>query len=123
MNFIETRGNDGKRPKQVTFSEAILKPMSSFGGIYSPESLPDFSNGFLEAHIQSDYKTLARAVLAAFEIDIEQSVIDEALDLYDKFDDPKTPAPLVKVKDNLSSASFTTARPARLKIWHYNPLV
>ncbi|HIP81049.1 MAG TPA: threonine synthase [Leucothrix mucor] len=101
MNFIETRGNDGKRPKQVTFSEAILKPMSSFGGIYSPESLPDFSNGFLEAHIQSDYKTLARAVLAAFEIDIEQSVIDEALDLYDKFDDPKTPAPLVKVKDDL----------------------
>lgn len=105
MNFIETRGNDGKNPLHVTFSEAILKPISSFGGIYSPESLPDLSNGFLEKHVQSDYKTLARDVLAAFAIDIEQSVIDEALDLYDGFDNCTDtscdPAPLVKVKDDL----------------------
>lgn len=101
MDFIETRGNDGTRPEKVTFSEAILKPMSSFGGIYSPESLPDLSAGFLENHIDSDYKTLARDVLAAFEVDIEQSVLDEALDLYDQFDNSSDPAPLVKVKDDL----------------------
>lgn len=105
MNFIETRGNDGTSPKSVTFSEAILKPMSSFGGIYSPENLPDLGLGFLEKHLASDYKTMAREVLAAFEIDIEQSVIDEALDLYNAFDDcsqqPCNPAPLVKVKDDL----------------------
>ena len=105
MNFIETRGNDGTNPESVTFSEAILKPMSSFGGIYSPESLPDLGREFLEKHVSSDYKTMARDVLAAFDIDIDQSVIDEALNLYERFDDCSAascnPAPLVKVKDDL----------------------
>jgi len=101
MNFIETRGNDGSRPEAISFSEAILGPMSSFGGIYSPESLPDLGSDFLQRHIDADYKTLARSILNAFEVDIDQQVIDEALDLYDHFDDPKNPAPLVKVKDDL----------------------
>ena len=101
MNFIETRGNDGSRPEAISFSEAILGPMSSFGGIYSPESLPDLGNDFLLRHIDADYKTLARSILNAFEVDIDQQVIDEALDLYDHFDDPENPAPLVKVKNDL----------------------
>ena len=37
MGFIETRGNDGKRAKEVSFSEAILNPSSSFGGLYVPK--------------------------------------------------------------------------------------
>jgi threonine synthase len=101
MNFIETRGNDGKRPSSVTFSQAILAPLCSFGGIYVPESLPDLGEPFLLAHLDSDYKSLARAVLGAFDLDIEQSVIDRALDLYDGFDDPKQPVPVVPVLDDL----------------------
>ncbi|MEE9327487.1 MAG: threonine synthase [Cocleimonas sp.] len=101
MKFIETRGNDGLQPEKVSFSEAILGPMSSFGGIYSPESLPDLGLNFLKDHVSSDYKSLARDILKAFDIDIEQSVIDEALNLYDNFDDSTNPAPLVRVKDEL----------------------
>jgi threonine synthase len=101
MKFIETRGNDGQAPLRVHFSDAILSPMSSFGGIYVPETLPELGLSFLKAHIDSDYKTLAKDILAAFEIDIESNVIDEALDLYDAFDDGSNPAPLVKVKEDL----------------------
>jgi len=101
MKFIETRGNDGVSPEQVSFSEAILSPMCSFGGIYVPESFPSFDVPFLEKHLLTSYKDLARDVLASFEIDIDQSVIEEALNLYDQFDDPSNPAPLVKVKDDL----------------------
>lgn len=101
MNFIETRGNDGTRPLSVSFSEAILSPMASFGGIYVPESLPDLGIEFLQKHLDANYKTLARDVLAAFEIDIEQPVIEEALSLYDHFDDPANAAPLAKVRDDL----------------------
>jgi threonine synthase len=101
MNFIETRGNDGQRPLEVSFSSAILGPMASFGGIYVPKSLPDLGPEFLQNHVDTSYKTLARDVLAAFEIDIEQDVIEEALNLYDHFDDTTNPAPLVKVKDDL----------------------
>lgn len=101
MNFIETRGNDGQKPAKVSFSEAILSPISSFGGIYSPESIPKLGADFLTKHLNSDYKTLAKDVLAAFELDIDTSVIDEALALYDAFDDTTNPVPVVKVNDDL----------------------
>jgi len=105
MKFIETRGNDGDKPSDVTFSEAILGPMCSFGGIYSPKSLPDLGSNFLQQHLDKDYKTLARSILNAFQVDIPQDDIDAALMLYDDFDevtgDQKNPAPLVKVKDDL----------------------
>ena len=101
MHFIETRGNDGQHPEKVSFSEAILSPISSFGGIYSPESLPELGEDFLTEHVNSNYKTLARAVLSAFEIDIDANIIDKALALYDTFDNPENPVPVVKVKDDL----------------------
>nr|WP_321268441.1 threonine synthase [uncultured Sulfurimonas sp.] len=101
MNFIQTRGCDDKRPKSVTFSQAILSPIASFGGLYVPETLPELGEEFLQKHINSSYKELASDLLSRFEIDIEQSVIDEALSLYDNFDDASNPVPVVKVKENL----------------------
>jgi len=101
MNFIQTRGNDNTKAESVTFSEAILSPIASFGGLYVPEVLPDLGEGFLNRHINSSYKELASDILKKFEIDIEQNVIDEALSLYDRFDNPSEPVPVVKVRENL----------------------
>ncbi|MDD2839251.1 MAG: hypothetical protein AB7U44_09215, partial [Sulfuricurvum sp.] len=41
MKFIETRGNDGIHSQEITFSEAILSPIASFGGLYVPKALPE----------------------------------------------------------------------------------
>ena len=101
MGFIETRGNDGKRAKEVSFSEAILNPSSSFGGLYVPKNLPNLGDSFIENHINKSYKELAFDILKAFEIDIDDSEIQKALDLYDNFDNPTNPSPVVKVKDDL----------------------
>ncbi len=101
MNFIETRGNDGIKRKSVQFSEAILTPLASFGGLYVPEKLPDFGVEFLNKHRASSYKELAKAVLEAFDIDIEESLIDEALERYDSFDDPNNPVPVEQVEEDL----------------------
>jgi threonine synthase len=101
MNFIETRGNDGKNPLEVTFSQAILSPIASFGGLYVPRELPALGSAFLSKHLNSSYKELARDMLARFEIDVDGAVIDEALALYDKFDDALNPVPVVKVKNDL----------------------
>lgn len=101
MYFIETRGNDGHHPVKVSFSEAILTPISSFGGLYSPEFLPKLDQSFFYSQLDSDYKTLARDILAAFEIDIDATIIDQALDLYDNFDDHANPVPVVRVYDDL----------------------
>ena len=101
MRFIQTRGADAAKPQTVTFSEAILSPIASFGGLYVPEKLPELGKEFLEKHLASSYKELASDMLARFAIDIEKSVLDEALALYDKFDTPANPVPVVKVKENL----------------------
>lgn len=101
MNFIQTRGCDQNKVERVTFSQAILSPIASFGGLYVPEMLPQLGTDFLNKHLESSYKELASDMLSKFEIDIEQSVIDEALSLYDKFDDSQNPVPVVKIKENL----------------------
>ncbi len=101
MNFIETRGNDGIKPVEVPFSEAILNPSTSFGGLYVPAYLPKLEDNFLINHINSSYKELAFDILKAFEIDIDDAEINKALALYDNFDDASNPCPVIKVKDDL----------------------
>ncbi|XPV82133.1 MAG: hypothetical protein ACNI22_16445 [Halarcobacter sp.] len=101
MNFIETRGNDGIKSSEVTFSEAILNPSASFGGLYVPKHLPKLEENFIQNHIDKNYKELAFDILKAFEIDISQEEINKALSLYDNFDNPQNPCPVVKVKEDL----------------------
>ena len=101
MNFIETRGNDGIKPIEVPFSEAILNPSTSFGGLYVPAYLPKLEENFISNHINCSYKELAYDILKAFEIDIDEVEINKALALYDNFDDSSNPCPVVRVKDDL----------------------
>ncbi|MFT7879218.1 MAG: threonine synthase [Sulfurimonas sp.] len=100
MQFIETRGNDGQKPASVTFSEAILSPSASFGGLYVPKSLPTLDQAYLESHLESHYKTLAIDFLEKFGIDIEKEVLEEALNRYDAFDDPSNPVPLTQIEED-----------------------
>ncbi len=101
MSFIETRGNDGIKPAEVEFSHAILNPSSSFGGLYVPKDIPVLGQEFLTKHKNTTYKELAYDILKAFNIDIDDDTINEALALYDKFDDSSNPSPVVKIKDDL----------------------
>ena len=98
MKFIETRGNDGKKPSSVSFSQAILSPSASFGGLYVPESLPNLGEDFLNKHLSSHYKTLVLDFLSMFEIDVDKVVLEEAVSRYDTFDDPLNPVPLVQIE-------------------------
>ncbi len=101
MYFTETRGNDGSRDARVDFATALLSPIASFGGIYAPQTLPRIDSAFLQQHLQSDYQQLAMALLTRLGIDIDGEILQQALELYDRFDDPSNPAPLVKLDHNL----------------------
>ncbi len=101
MSFIETRGNAEGFKAEVPFSEAILNPSASFGGLYVPKTLPTIDALFLEAYAAKPYSELAYAVLKLFEIDIDDDVIKAALKLYEKFDDPKDTTPVVKIEEDL----------------------
>jgi len=100
MQFIETRGNDGKKPSSVLFSEAILSPSASFGGLYVPEALPELNETFLNKHLSSHYKTLALDFLETFDIDIDAEVLEAAISRYNSFDDPENPVPMVQIEED-----------------------
>jgi threonine synthase len=101
VKFIETRGNDKNNRSEVEFSHAILNPSASFGGLYVPQSLPTLDANFFDEFKNRSYKELAMHIVKEFEIDIEESVLKEAFDLYDNFDDSNNPAPTIKLKDDL----------------------
>ncbi len=100
MRFIETRGNDGTKAKYVTFSEAIMSPSASFGGLYVPEQLPELGSDFISKHLNSSYKTLAFDFLTTCNIDIDNDTLQEALARYDAFDDANDPVPVVQIEDD-----------------------
>jgi threonine synthase len=99
MQFIETRGNQEGFDIEVPFSKALLSPSASFGGLYVPKTLPAFDDTFFDTSL--NYKALAKKILNHFEVDIETSIIDEALSLYDAFDDATNPTPVVKIEERL----------------------
>lgn len=100
MQFVETRGNDGIKPSNVTFSEAILSPSGSFGGLYVPKNLPSIDSNFLTKHKNSSYKELAFDFLKMCEIDIDDETLQKALNRYDLYDDISNPAPLNKIEND-----------------------
>lgn len=100
MQFIQTRGDGNKKTKGIGFSEAILNPSASFGGLYVPEELPEMGISFLSEYLNSDYRTLAYEVLKKFDIDIDDEIIWQALDGYEMFDDPRNPAPITPIHED-----------------------
>ncbi|XPV54742.1 MAG: hypothetical protein ACNI3H_07510 [Halarcobacter ebronensis] len=64
---------------RLSFSEAILSPSASFGGLYVPKELPQLEDNFLQNHLDCDYKQLAFDILKAFEIDIADEEIKSSL--------------------------------------------
>ncbi len=100
MTFIETRGNDGSRPAEVSFSHAILNPSASFGGLYVPKALPQLDLGFFKELEGRHYKELCKALFAKFDVDIDEADLSAALNRYDAFDDPQDPVPLSKVEED-----------------------
>lgn len=99
--FIETRGNDGIKDKKVEFSYAIMNPSASFGGLYVPENFPKIDLEFLQLATKKSYKQITLDILALFNIDIEKSVLEEAVSLYDNFDNKENPVPLAQIKNDL----------------------
>ncbi len=101
MRFVETRGNDASHAESVGFCEAILSPIASFGGIYSPETLAQLDQEFLKSQLPASYKSLALSLIALLGIDVDSNILQKAVDLYDTFDDSENPVPVVRLHDNL----------------------
>jgi threonine synthase len=96
MKFISTRGGDS-----ATFGEAVIKGLAGDGGLFVPETMPDLTPYLIHWHGLS-YSELAYAFLSLFATDIPGDELRDCIErAYKAFPDPETPAPLVKMGDNL----------------------
>jgi threonine synthase len=98
MHYISTRGQDGP----LGFEEALLSGLARDGGLYLPQSWPQFSHAEIAAMQGLSYAELAGRIMAPFcvgEVD-EAELTTMAKDAYASFDHADV-APLVRVEDNL----------------------
>ena len=106
MNFISTRGIENKF---VSAAYAIKTGIASDGGLYMPESIPQFSEGELENLSKLNYFERAAHVIGKFLTDYSyEELLEDAKNAYspDKFG--KNPAPTTSVCDGISM----------LELWH-----
>jgi len=97
MRYISTRGDS---PAQ-TFTEILLGGLAPDGGLYLPETYPQFSAEQLEAMRGMDYRELAFAVLSRFADDIP------AADLRAIIDKTYTPEVYCNARSDETAADIT----------------
>ena len=104
MKYISTRNAS----HAVTASEAILMGISPEGGLFVPESFPQFSLSDIEAMGEMSYAERSATVMSRY---LDEFTYEELLDIanraYSRFDDEDT-CPLTKVDDGMYV----------LELWH-----
>jgi threonine synthase len=76
MNYLSTRGN----PSAQTFSQILLGGLAPDGGLYLPETYPQFSADDLTAMRGMDYRQLAFAILSRLADDIPADDLKALID-------------------------------------------
>ena len=94
MRYVSTRGD----APSLNFEEVLLTGLASDGGLYVPESLPQFSRADLAAMAAMDYPSLAQRIIAPFVGDcVDRADLESIVrDAYAGFRHPAV-APLVQL--------------------------
>ena len=106
--MLYTCTRDHKEP--ITASEAICRGISPGGGLYVPESLPQYDAGTLSDMVLMDYRRRAKKVLGDFLTDFTPEEIDRCVESAyraDKFEGGH-PAPIKELAKSVTM----------LELWH-----
>jgi threonine synthase len=96
MRYVSTRGGT----PSLGFSDAVAAGLAPDGGLFVPESLPDFS-GELESLVGLPYGELCIRFLSRFASDIPEAELADLVGRsYSRFDRPEV-APLRRLSENL----------------------
>jgi threonine synthase len=98
MKFVSTRG----QTPALSFSDAVATGLAPDGGLYLPETLPQFSAADLDRFEPLPYAELCFEFLKHFATDIEQTTLRELIEQsYTTFSHPDI-APIVKLDEHTS---------------------
>ena len=105
MNYVSTRDKNNK----VSSAEAIAHGISKEGGLFVPESFPEFSGEDFENLKKLDYIGRAKYVLKSFLTDFTEEELDYCVNgaYTGSFDEDK-PAPMARLGENINM----------LELWH-----
>ncbi len=102
MKFISTRGGE-----KVTGAQAIVRGLSTGGGLFVPEKFPQVSAGEMREMLEMSYPERAAKILYKYLDDYdEKELLSACEEAYAKFDGD--PAPLVRIDDGVYI----------LELWH-----
>ncbi|MDD7804681.1 MAG: threonine synthase [Endozoicomonas sp. (ex Botrylloides leachii)] len=98
MKYISTRG---KKSNKKSFKEVLLEGLADEGGLFVPESLPQFSTAELQSMRQVPYNRLAYTLIKPFVADdIADNTLKKLIDeSYAQFSHPAV-APLYQLESN-----------------------
>ena len=110
MRFTDTRGHLSKTgSSRPSFSEVLLRGIADGGGLYLPESLPQFSLEELDALRPLSYAERGAFMYQAFDVDFDRAEIHRLMTraYSNQFDDHRI-APVVSLDDSTHM----------LELWH-----
>lgn len=98
MHYISTRGD----APALTFTDALITGLAPDGGLYLPQTYPNFSSETIAGFAGQSYAAVAESVMTRF---TDATIAPETLKAmlvssYERFDHPAI-APLVQIGDNL----------------------
>ena len=105
MSFVETRKTAADGGQKADFTQAIFAPMTSFGGLWAPESFTHLGAADLKAMQDLSYKDLAKKLFSVLDLGIDEDLLQEALNAYDAFDG-KDPVHFTKLGADLISCEL-----------------
>lgn len=101
MQYISTRGGE----ERVSSAQAIKQGIAADGGLFVPETLPEFTGQELRSMMDMTYPQRAAAILGKFLCDYtEQELTAYCEKAYSdkRFTSAKSPAPVVQLNDQIS---------------------
>ncbi len=93
MKFYSTRN----KKAEVSGAEAVCRGISDEGGLFVPQSFPEFSSEQIKAFCGEPYENVAAQVIGEFLPELKNELPEYTRAAYSRFDGD--PAPLVKVFD------------------------
>lgn len=99
QHFIGTRGG---QDTALSFQDVVLNPNAAFGGLYVAKKLSKFDEDAIKDLSQFDYEELAQEIFHHLGLGVHKELLQEALNLYQNFDNPTNPAPLYSIHPYLN---------------------
>lgn len=81
---------------QKGFGDAILSPCAASGGLYTLKSIPKVD---FKEFLDFSYEALCVSIFKCLNLEIEESILKDALNLYKNFDSKDNPAPISKLEN------------------------